>query len=76
MNMSSDIDIFGIYMSPMVPISILALIIQTLLRKIFGRFAFYRGLWGRSVMELAVYILIVAALLFCLGGPTLLPLWS
>jgi hypothetical protein len=76
MNMTSDIDLFGVYMPPLVFAAVGALVVLFVLRRVLDYVGFYRLIALRDVFDLALYFVILAALLYGFGGPTLTPLFS
>ncbi|CAD6554658.1 hypothetical protein LMG27952_05652 [Paraburkholderia hiiakae] len=76
MNMTSDIDLFGVYIPPLVFAAVAALAVLFILRRGLDHVRFYQLIALRDVFDLALYFVILAALLYLFGGPTLTPLFG
>ncbi|WP_448679117.1 DUF1656 domain-containing protein [Pseudomonas nicosulfuronedens] len=74
MNMTRDIDLWGVFVPPMVLLALLALGVTMLLRYPLTWVGFYRLVWNRSLFDLALYFIVVAGLLWLFGGTTRVPL--
>jgi hypothetical protein len=76
MNMTSDVNLFGVYVPPLVFAAIAALGVLFVLRRALDFLHFYRLIALRDLFDLALYFVILAALLYGFGGPTLTPLFG
>jgi hypothetical protein len=74
--MTSDVTLFGIYIPPLVFAAVAALAVLFVLRRVLDYLRFYRLVALRDVFDLALYFVILAALLYGFGGPTLIPLFG
>jgi hypothetical protein len=76
MNMTRDLDLWGVFVPPMVLVALLALGVTLLLRFPLTWLGFYRLVWNRSLFDLALYFIVMAGLLWCFGGATQVALLS
>lgn len=76
MNMTADVNLFGVYIPPLVFAAVAAFALLFLVRRGLDRVRFYRLIALRDVFDLALYFVILAALLYVCGGPTLTPLFG
>ncbi|KVV23140.1 hypothetical protein WK78_22070 [Burkholderia cepacia] len=73
--MTADLDILGIFVPPMVAVGIIALVLLSLLRRALTRLHAYDYISHRNLFDVSLYFVIVAGLLFALGGETITPLF-
>jgi hypothetical protein len=59
----SEIDIFGVFVSPMAPILIGGWLILLVLRRIADRTGLWRRVWHPALASLSVYVMIMSAIL-------------
>ena len=57
-----ELDFYGLLISPLLPLAIAALLLSALLRRAFTRAGAYRFVWHRPLFDLAVFIIILGAL--------------
>lgn len=60
--MWKETDIVGIYMAPIVPYAVAALLLLLALRPLLARFGFRRWAWNTPLAETALYVCILALL--------------
>jgi Protein of unknown function (DUF1656) len=76
MSMTSDIELFGIYVPAMLFAVLLAFVLLFPARRLLARVGFYKLVALPDAFDLALYFILLAALLLALGGSTLTPLLS
>ncbi|WP_321967864.1 DUF1656 domain-containing protein [Burkholderia cepacia] len=76
MKMTSDFDVLGVYVPPLVLVAIASLALLMVLRRVLVRVPGYHAFPYRDVFGLALYFILLAALLFVFGGPTITPLFD
>jgi hypothetical protein len=59
--MIGEIDIYGVFIPPLLAWGVIALPIAMALRAILGRIGFYRLVWHRPLVDLSLLVLIIAA---------------
>jgi hypothetical protein len=64
--MIREIDLFGVYLSPMLAFLLLAGLAWLALRPVLDRLGLYRLVWHRPLFDLALFVLILAG--FVLGA--------
>ncbi|MGF6229383.1 hypothetical protein QFZ27_003338 [Inquilinus ginsengisoli] len=60
--MIKEIDLAGLYLSPMLGYLLVALAITGLLRFVLGRIGAYRWIWHPALFDLSVLVIIMTAL--------------
>jgi hypothetical protein len=60
-----EIDIYGVFVSPLLPCAVLALLVNAVLRRLLNLVGFYRLVWHRPLFDLAMFVIV-------LGGVTAL----
>jgi hypothetical protein len=66
--MNGEIDIYGIFISPLLAALGLALVLTTLLRRVMLRFGLYRFVWHQALFDFAVLIILLGATSAVLTG--------
>jgi hypothetical protein len=74
--MTSDVDLFGVFIPPSVFVAILALVLLYALRRVLAHLGVYRAFAYQNLFDLALYFILFALLLFAFGGATLTPLFG
>jgi protein AaeX len=74
--MTSDINLFGVYIPPLILVSLLVIVLLFPLRRLLVRIGFYKLVVRSDVVDLAVFAVLVALFLFLFGGSTLTPLFG
>ena len=67
--MTGELDICGVFISPLLAWGLIALALHTLLRWALGRLGFYRAVWHPPLADLALLVLMFVAV------ARLLPEW-
>jgi hypothetical protein len=62
--MRSELDLFGVFVPGLLCCGVIAFILNTLLRRILGRGRFYRIVWHRSLFDLAMFIMVLGAVVW------------
>ena len=58
--MGNELIVGGVYISPIVPACIAALLLTVLLSAILTRIGFYRLVWHRPLVEVAIFCMLLA----------------
>jgi hypothetical protein len=66
--MRGEIDLFGIYLSPLVLAGLIAWPVTLLLFRALNRIGFYRFVWHRPMVNLALFVLVLGGIVFGLGA--------
>ncbi len=69
--MRGEFDLFGIYLPPLMPACMIAWPLTLLLYRALNRVGFYRFVWHRPMVNLALFVLVLGAAIFGLG--TIMP---
>lgn len=72
--MNTDIDLFGIFLPPMVLAATAAFAIWIALKRVLATWRVYRFVTYRNLVDLSLYFVILAGLLAAFGGKTIVPL--
>ena len=59
--MIREIDLFGVYVSPMLAFMAAALLLWLALRRVLERTGAYRYVWHRALFDLALYVVLLGA---------------
>lgn len=62
--MIKEIDIGGVYITPFLAWAVLAVLTNTVLRRLLDRIGFYRLVWHRYLFDTAVFVLLFAGITF------------
>jgi hypothetical protein len=65
--MIKEIDIGGVYISPFLAWAVMALLINTVLMRLFDRLGLYRLIWHRHLFDAAVFIILFAGVTFMMS---------
>ena len=57
-----EIDVFGVYVAPIVPMMLLALVATLALRWVAVAAGLFRRVWHPALFEFSVYLIVLAAL--------------
>jgi hypothetical protein len=66
--MRGEFDLFGIYLPPLMLAGLLAWPVTWLLFRALNRFGFYRFVWHRPMVNLALFVLVLGGIVFGLGA--------
>jgi hypothetical protein len=59
-----EVNLFGIFLSPFLVLSLLAFLVLVLVRVLLSRLGFYKYVWHRSLFDLSLYLIILVFLVF------------
>lgn len=59
--MTGEFIVGGIYLSPLVPACAIALLLTALLSVVLVRLRFYRLVWHRPLVEVSIFVMLLAA---------------
>jgi hypothetical protein len=74
--MIGEIDIYGVFVSPLVVWIVIALPSTAALRRILARAGIYRFVWHRPVFDLALLVMMVGAVVRLSSLLPTMSLWS
>jgi hypothetical protein len=57
-----EIDVYGVFVSPLLVLGLAALAVSWPLRRLLDRAGFYRWVWHRALFDLALYVLVLGGL--------------
>jgi protein AaeX len=57
--MIHEINIYGVFVSPMLIWTLIALVITALLRRAIGEFGLYRFVWHRPLFDLSLLVIVL-----------------
>lgn len=60
--MIGELDLYGIFVSPLLGLALLALLVSYPLRRGLERLGFYRWAWHRPLVDAALYVIVLGAL--------------
>lgn len=63
-----EIDIFGVYVAPIVPMMLLALVATLGLRRVAVAVGLFRWIWHPALFEFSVYLILLTALVLTVGA--------
>lgn len=58
--MIGQVDILGVYIPSMLPLMVIAYVINVGIRSMLARVDFYRLVWHRSIFDLGLYALVLS----------------
>jgi len=62
--MMKEMDIAGVFITPVLGWALLALLLSWVLIRILARFGLHQWVWHRHLFELGLYVIVFAALTF------------
>jgi hypothetical protein len=62
--MRSELDLFGVYVPGLLCCGLLALAVNTALRRVLGSVGFYRMVWHRALFDLAMFIVVLGGVVW------------
>ena len=77
--MSGDVSLFGVYVPALLVAAIAAGGVLLVLRRVLARIGFYRFVWHRTLVDVALYVLLLGATIAVLSrgpAPTAVPVTS
>jgi hypothetical protein len=67
--MIGEFDIYGVFVPVLLVWALIALALTSVLRRVLAAIGFYRLVWHRPLVDLSLFVLILAAV------ATVLPMW-
>jgi hypothetical protein len=67
--MIREIDLFGVYLSPMLGFVVVAALAWLVLRRVLERLGAYRWVWHRPLFDAALFVILLAGLISLGLGP-------
>jgi hypothetical protein len=67
--MIGEVDLYGVFLPILLVWGMIALAITAVLRRILARAGFYRLVWHRPLVDLSLFVLVLAAV------AAILPMW-
>jgi len=58
--MTGEIDLYGVFVPTLLVCSVIALVLLGMVRRLLGRFGFYRLVWHEYLANLALFVIILA----------------
>jgi len=62
-----EIDVFGVYVAPIVPMMLAAVLVTLALRWIAVAAGLFRWIWHPALFEFSVYLIVLAAIVLAAG---------
>ena len=62
-----EIDVFGVYVAPIVPMMLAAFLVTLALRWIAVTAGLFRWIWHPALFEFSVYLIVLAAIVLAAG---------
>jgi hypothetical protein len=62
-----EINVFGVFISPMVPLIVIAFAITMVLRLVAVELGWVRGIWHPALFEFSVFIIVLTATVLTFG---------
>lgn len=62
-----EIDVFGVYVAPIVPMMIAALLITLVLRWLAVTAGLFRWVWHPALFEFSIYLIVLTAIVLAVG---------
>jgi hypothetical protein len=59
--MTGQVDILGVYIPALLPLMVIAYLINVCIRSTLARVGFYRFVWHRSIFDLGMYAVVLSA---------------
>jgi len=66
--MTGELDIYGVFISPLLAWGVVALIATAVLRRVLAFAGFYRLVWHRALVDLALFVIVLGAVAAFLPG--------
>jgi len=66
--MIGEVDIYGVFVPILLIWALIALMIVAVLRRVLGWIGFYRLVWHRPLVDLSLYVIVLAAVSAILNG--------
>lgn len=65
--MMKEMDIGGVFITPILGWAVLALVFSWILSRLLGRTSFYQWVWHRHLFDVGLYVAVFAAVTFFLS---------
>jgi hypothetical protein len=66
--MMKEMDIAGVFITPVLGWALLALLVSWILARLLGRFGVYHWVWHRHLFDLCLYVAVFATITFFVSG--------
>lgn len=66
--MIGELDFYGLLISPLLPLTLAALLVCAVLRHVLDALGFYRLVWHRALFDLALLVLVLGGLVAATAG--------
>jgi protein AaeX len=66
--MIGELDFYGLLISPLLPLTVAALIVCAVLRRLLAAIGFYRLVWHRALFDLALLVIVLGGLVAATAG--------
>ena len=63
-----EVDVFGVYVAPIVPMMIAALVVTLALRWLAVTVGLFRWIWHPALFEVSVYVIVLSAIVVAAGA--------
>ena len=70
--MSGEFDIYGVYVPALAVFAAIAFVVQLGVKRLLDATGFYRFVWHRALVDLAIYVILLTAI--AVAATTILPL--
>jgi protein AaeX len=67
-----EFDIYGVYFPAFAVFAVIAFVLQLVIKRLLDASGFYRFVWHRALFDLAIYVILLAAV--TAAAATILPL--
>jgi hypothetical protein len=62
--MIGEVSIYGLFMPPLLLLTLAALVVSKLLNAVLARVGFYRAVWHPALFELSLFVIVLGALTY------------
>jgi hypothetical protein len=62
--MTAEVDLYGVFVSPLLLYAVAALIVMVALRRGLAAVGFYRTVWHRALFDLALLVIVLGGIVF------------
>jgi protein AaeX len=67
-----EFDIYGVYLPSFAIFAAIAFLLQVVIKRLLNAFGFYRWVWHRALLDLAIYVILLGVV--TAAGTSILPL--
>ncbi len=64
----TELDIFGVYISPLAPMLLLAWLVTLVLRRAANRVGLLRRVWHPALFMAAIYVIVLSSIVLVIGS--------